>query len=234
MAKKLSSSQINPAFKKKDLSRYAFINAGKFYSHSATDEQVKMTKQLFRRVQNRIIVLRKRSELPQTAVQYYDEHVLGKVSKINKMSKRDLTELFDRLSHIEGLKSSTVSGAKHINEYGTKLYGKEYTDLSDNKKTAFWELFNKLKEVEGIKKGSQSSPQTARALTVANQDNFVKFRQLRDDKGRFTKEWEAYLVDSGNKEIEFKNFRQDVPIDLQKAKNFDRIRKDLLLKNFRR
>lgn len=233
MAKKLSPSQKNPSFKTKDLSRYAFINAGKFYSHTPTDEQIKMTRQLFRRIQNRIIVLRKHPELPQTAVEYYNKHVLGKVSKINQMSKHDLTELFDSLRHIESLKSSSVRGAKLMNEYGTKLYGKKYSDLSESKKKAFWELFNKLKEVYGINKGSQGSTQLQKELTVVNQDNFVQFRQLRDKKGRFTGNWEAYLVDSGNSEIEFKNFRKDVPINLQKAKEFDRVRKELLLKNFR-
>lgn len=223
--------------KKKDLSPNAYISAGKFKSKTATPEQKEIVRDLYKRVNKRLANISKNRNLPQMAVDRFNENVKGKLRNLDNMTKRETTRLYDELNYIENLKSSTVQGGKDINKMGIELMGEDYTGLTTGKQTALWELMHKIEEssrVSGI--GSMGSLQTIADIRVAEEQGFIQFRQLRDSKGRFSSNYEAYITDSSGNPMSITEFTKERPIDLARRDeiftNINRTRNARLLKGF--
>lgn len=63
-----------------------------------------------------------------------------------KMPTNRLNYLANEVNRIDNLKASSINGSKQIEKTATKYFGKQYSGLSDDDKSAVWKKFTKLKD----------------------------------------------------------------------------------------
>lgn len=153
--KKLSPSQIKPNFTKQNLEE-EFAKAMRKGKSKASDLEVELTRKMFRRVQNRIILLRKNPNIPDYAIKAY-EKLLEKQSMskkaLSKLSHAQIRETFQRLTDIEHMETSSLKGAvevqKELNRVINEVFDiskEEWDKYTNQQKSAIWDLFHKMKE----------------------------------------------------------------------------------------
>lgn len=88
------------------------------------------------------------SSSPQYAVNDFKEIVKSMPSKLSDASDKELRNLYRDLRYINSLKSSTVKGAKEVQEKFKPIADK-LEALSENTRDKFWTVYGKLYEATG-------------------------------------------------------------------------------------
>lgn len=150
-----AKSNSKSFFERQDLENQFQIETG-HGKRKASEATVKITRQLFRRVQNRILAIEKKG-LPSQAVENYKQllakHTMTEKA-LSQLTNKEIRVIFSKLQAIEQAKSSTVKGATQIANDAPKIFSEVFgvpeediKKLSKSEVSALWDLLHRLKEV---------------------------------------------------------------------------------------
>ena len=149
-----AKSNSKSFFERQDLEKQFEIETG-HGKRKASEATVKITRQLFRRVQNRILAIEKKG-LPSQAVENYKQllskHTMTEKA-LSQLTNKEIRVIFSKLQGIEQAKSSTVKGATEIVNNGPKIFSEVFgvpeediKKLSKAEVNALWDLLHRLRE----------------------------------------------------------------------------------------
>lgn len=194
-AKAKSNSKL--FFKRQDIENQFYIETG-HGKRKASEATVKLTRKLFRRVQNRILAIEKKG-LPSVAVENYKQllskHTMTEKA-LSQLTNKEIRVIFAKLQGIEQAKSSTVKGATQIANDAPKIFSEVFgvpeediKKLNKSQVSALWDLLHRLKEVN---ESQERYSNLIADIQIMYERGEIKFAKNREH-GKFAKGLTAYI-----------------------------------------
>ena len=196
-----AKSNSKSFFERQDLENQFYIETG-HGKRKASEATVKLTRKLFRRVQNRILAIEKKG-LPSQAVENYkqllEKHTMTEKA-LSQLTNKEIRVIFAKLQGIEQAKSSTVKGATQIANDAPKIFSEVFgvpeEDIKKLKKSeisALWDLLHTLKERN---QGAERYSNLIADIQIMYAQGEIRFARNREH-GKFAKGLKAYIVIDG-------------------------------------
>ena len=192
-----AKSNSKSFFERQDLENQFYIETG-HGKRKASEATVKLTRKLFRRVQNRILAIEKKG-LPSQAVENYKQllskHTMTEKA-LSQLTNKEIRVIFSKLQAIEQAKSSTVKGATQIANDAPKIFSEVFgvpeediKKLSKSEVSALWDLLHRLKEVN---QSQERYSNLIADIQIMYEKGEIKFAKNREH-GKFAKGLTAYI-----------------------------------------
>lgn len=196
-----AKSNSKSFFERQDLENQFYIETG-HGKRKASEATVKLTRKLFRRVQNRILAIEKKG-LPSQAVENYKQllskHTMTEKA-LSQLTNKEIRVIFSKLQAIEQAKSSTVKGATQIANDAPKIFSEVFgvpeediKKLSKSEVSALWDLLHTLKERN---QGAERYSNLIADIQIMYAQGEIRFARNREH-GKFAKGLKAYIVIDG-------------------------------------
>lgn len=196
-----AKSNSKSFFERQDLENQFYIETG-HGKRKASEATVKLTRKLFRRVQNRILAIEKKG-LPSQAVENYKQllskHTMTEKA-LSQLTNKEIRVIFSKLQAIEQAKSSTVKGATQIANDAPKIFSEVFgvpeediKKLSKSEVSALWDLLHQLKERN---QGAERYSNLIADIQIMYAQGEIRFARNREH-GKFAKGLKAVIVIDG-------------------------------------